>query len=83
MEQTLKRKKRPMGYWIDAIHEGVGRMVNVETSEGIVRSAKLTGTRSRQLMLNGEVCEFITEIELNGDPTDTMNILSLKKISIS
>lgn len=75
-------KKRPKGQWIDDLHGAVGDFIRIETYEGINRGGKLSGIRTRTIEFNGEKQDVPTELELNGDPTDTVNISSLVKISI-
>lgn len=75
-------KKRPKGQWIDDLHSAVGDYIRIETFEGINRGGKLSGIRTRTIEFNGEKQDVPTELELNGDPTDTVNISSLVKISI-
>lgn len=71
-----------MGAWIDTVYEGVGKFANIETNEGVTRSGKLTGIRTRTIDFNGEKVEIVVEVELNGDPTDTLFIHSLSKFNI-
>lgn len=76
------KKKRPEGQWIDDIHAGVGDFIRLETHEGLQRSGKLTGVRVRQIEFNGQRQDVLTELELNGDPADTVAVNRLAKISI-
>lgn len=76
-------KRKPAGQWIEKLVEAVGeKYVRLETSEGVNRSGKLSGVRTRSITFNGEPCDIPTELELNGDPTDTVPIHRLSKISI-
>lgn len=70
------------GAWIDTIVGSVNRYVHLETSDGIQREGRMTGYRTKNVRLNGKPEEFITELELNGDPTDTIDISSLASIDI-
>lgn len=80
--QQPKKKKKSQGAWIDALYEGIGRNCYLETKEGITRSGKITGLRTKDITFNNERVAIVTELELNGDPTDTMTINSLAKLSI-
>lgn len=75
-------KKRPYGQWIDDLHLAVGDFIRIETSEGINRGGKLSGIRNRKIEFNGLEQSIPVELELNGDPTDTVPISRLVKISI-
>lgn len=75
-------KKRAKGQWIDDIHEAVGSFINFETAEGIQRGGKLSGIRTRVIEFNGVQQDIPMELELNGDPTDTVPISRMVKITI-
>ncbi len=76
-------KKKPAGAWIDELMEGVGHVyVNLETSHGVVRSGKLSGLRNREITWNGEKLQLPIEVELNNDPTDTVPLHLVQKITI-
>jgi hypothetical protein len=85
MENTalkLKKKKRTAGAWIDALVDGTGKFCNLETNEGLTRSGKLTSIRTKVILFNGEKVDVVYELELNGDPSDTLLVSSLAKINI-
>jgi hypothetical protein len=77
-------KRKAHGQWIDQIVEAVekGKYVRMETSEGVTRGGKLSGIRTRAIMFNGAPCDIPVELELNGDPTDTVPLHRLAKLSI-
>ena len=78
-------KKTPvsLGKWIDDINDGVGKYVKMETRDGVVREGRLSGLRTRQIVFNGKIQEIVTELELNGDPTDTVDFGVLESVSIN
>src|SRR5690606_40761877 len=47
------RTKRSKGRWIDELWDGVGRFVNLETTDGVVRYGRMTGLRTRVIGFNG------------------------------
>jgi hypothetical protein len=77
-------KKKHRGQWMEDIWLAAEAKKNVrmETSEGVVRSGRLTGIRTRVMEFNKSYEDFPVELELNGDPTDTVPIYRLKKLSI-
>jgi hypothetical protein len=76
-------KKRPKGQWIDDLWNAAGeQFVRVETAGGTERSGKLSGIRTRTIKFNGEDQEIPIELELNGDPTDTVPLNVLVKIDL-
>lgn len=75
--------KRSAARWIDRISASVGKSIHVETGDGVIRSGRLTGLRTKTVTFNGAPCELITELELNNDQTDTLNFLTLAKIDIT
>lgn len=77
-----QNKKSSAGKWIDDLFAGVGKYVTLETGSGTIREGKMTGLRTRTVMFNNEPSELVTDIELNGDPTDTVGFADLVKIAI-
>jgi len=76
-------KRKPAGAWIDQLVEAVGKKyVRMETTEGVNRAGKLSGLRTRSIKFNGEACDIPIELELNGDPTDTVPIHRIAILSI-
>ena len=74
--------KKNIGKWIDKIFGSVGKYVHMDTTDGIRRSGKLTGFRTKDINFNGEVVPLVTELELNGDPTDCVPVMVLESITI-
>ncbi len=63
--------------------EAVGKKyVRLETAQGVDRSGKLSGLRTRPIKFNGETVDIPIELELNGDPTDTVPLHLISKLSI-
>lgn len=75
-------KKKSKGAWIDDVWDGVGGYVRLETATGTERSGKLSGIRNRTVKFNGEDVLIPVELELNGDPTDTVPLHVVSKLSI-
>jgi len=74
--------KRNHGAWIDALYIAVGKNVHLETSDGVIREGRMTGLRTKDINFNGKPQSIITEVELNGDPTDTIPLSILSTIAI-
>jgi len=70
------------GKWIEDLFGGVGRYVRLETSDGVRRSGKLSGIRTKDIKFNGASQAVVTELELNGDPADTVSVNGLASIAI-
>jgi len=68
--------------WLNDIYNGVGKYINVETSDGAVRGGRLTAVHTRTIQYNNAKRDVITDIELNGDPSDTIPVLTLAKIEL-
>jgi hypothetical protein len=73
-QATMKSK------WMEDIFANVGQFVRLETIDGVNREGRMSGLRLRQLELNGKTVEIITELELNGDPTDCVEIYRVAKL---
>lgn len=80
-KKTVVRKKRP-GQWIDKLVDAVGRNIHLETMEGVFREGKLTGLRMRDLEMNGKRVDYPEAIEFNGDPTDYIDFVLVRRITI-
>lgn len=74
--------KKNIGKWIDVLANSVGKFVHLETRDGLARSGRLTGYRTTDIKLNGEEVPIIIELELNGDPTDSLPITQLSSIEV-
>lgn len=81
MEKKLESKKIN-GWWISAMVAEVGNYISFETTDGLIREGKLSGLRSQSLEWNNEDVEILTEIEMNGDPYDTVPINRIKRIEL-
>lgn len=77
-----RTKKKSPGRWIDDIMDSVGCFVHLETRDGISREGELSGLKTLEIEMDGEVREFPVAIELNGDSYDEINLISLQRITI-
>ncbi len=80
---TPKKPPPSYGKWIDDIVQGVGNNVNLETTDGIRRNGRLSAVRTRRIVFNNGIQEIVTDLELNGDPTDTVAVAQLSTITIN
>lgn len=79
--KKIKKKNKP-GMWIDQLSEAVGKNIHLETMEGVFREGKLTGLRMRDIEMNGKAVDYPEAIELNGDPTDYIDFILIRRITI-
>jgi len=79
---TSKKKATISGGWIDTMVENVGNHITLETTDGVVREGRMTGLSSQSLLWDGSPVEILTEVELNGDPYDTVPINRIKSIEL-
>ncbi|MGW8177314.1 MAG: hypothetical protein ACWGQW_00735 [bacterium] len=70
------------GKWIDELVHNVGQFIRLETSDGIDREGRLSGLKSRSIKWNGEEVEIITELELNGDPYDSVPLDRISELEL-
>lgn len=70
------------GKWIDELVRNVGQFIRLETSDGIDREGRLSGLKSRSIKWNGEEVEIITELELNGDPYDSVPLDRISELEL-
>lgn len=77
----MATNKNP-GWWMDKVHESVGKFINLETIDGVLREGRLTGLRLNQLKVNGEQVDRIVELEFNGDPTDCVEMYRIARMDI-
>lgn len=70
------------GWWMDRIHNGVGKFINLETVDGGVREGRLSGLRMVSMDFDGTMVDVVNELELNGDPTDTIPVNRIAKIRL-
>jgi hypothetical protein len=80
MDKMAKRMN--MGKWIDDVFNSVGQYIHLETSDGVRREGKITGLRTRHITFNRRRVELVDEIELNGDPTDCVQMSAISSLSI-
>lgn len=67
-----KKTMKVTGEWIDQIVAATGQYIRLETSDGIRREGRLSGLRTRELKWEGAKVLIPIEVELNGDPNDTV-----------
>jgi hypothetical protein len=68
--------------WVDRLVADLGKNVNLVTVDGVVRYGKLTGFGTRSFVYNGKKIEMVHDIELNGDPSDRIELGRLEKVDI-
>jgi len=68
--------------WLDVILNSIDKFIHIETHDGVVREGKLTGIRTRQIVVNGNELDYIEGVELNGDPSDNIEFCLIKAIDI-
>lgn len=78
----MNQKVKTTGWWMDRIHASVGKFINLETVDGGVREGRLSGLRLITMTFNGTPVDVVQELELNGDPTDTIPVGRLSSIHI-
>ena len=79
----MEMDKPGKGGWIDKIHSSIGHYVSLETTDGIRRHGRLTGVRSDTMLMNGAKVEIIRQMELNGDPSDLIDLWRLVRIDVT
>lgn len=80
-KETMMPKKK-MGKWIDDLFGAVGSYIHLETTDGVKRSGKLTGFRTKTIKFNGVDQDIIIELEVNGDPTDCIQMANMASLTI-
>jgi hypothetical protein len=82
MPPNKKTMKMVTGRWIDEIVAATGQYIRLETSDGIRREGRLSGLRTRALKWEGEQVLIPTEVEINGDPSDTVPLDRISSIEL-
>lgn len=79
-----KAERLPMGQWVDELYLAAkeGSYVHFTTREGLIRSGRITGIRTRTIKFNGKDQKIIEEFELNGDEMDSIPFRQLATIVI-
>lgn len=70
------------GKWIDDIHAATGKFFVLQTRDGVDREGRITAIRCRSFKFNGEEVEIPTELELNGDQSDTIPLERIANIEV-
>jgi hypothetical protein len=73
---------KKMGKWIDTLFGSVGKFVHLETTDGVNREGKLTGLRTKTIKFNGTDQDVLMELELNGDPTDCVQLAAVVSLNL-
>ena len=71
---------REIGSNITRMLLAVGGWVHLETLQGDRRQGRLSGWVCIDLEFNGTVARLPTELELNGDPMDTIRLSNIKEL---
>lgn len=82
MKKHLLIKKKKTGKWLDLVESSVGKFIHFETTDGVHREGKLSGLRTREIEINGKVMNYLTALELNGDPNDFVEFELIRRIVI-
>lgn len=80
MMDTMRTRK--IGNMIVLMLNSVGRFIHLETKAGGVREGKLTGFELRTFKLNGEDVDWVTHVQLNGDPNDLIKLEMISSLTI-
>lgn len=79
---SSKKKTTVSGEWIDEIVAATGQYIQLETSDGIRREGRLSGLRTRKLRWEGRDVLIPTELELNGDPNDSVPLDRISDLAL-
>lgn len=82
MAATATTTKRP-NWMMDRVLESVGKYINLETSDGVRREGKLSGVSMSSMTFNGAQVDIPTELELNGDPSDIVELARIRILNIT
>lgn len=82
-EATVRVVRKPEhGLWIDRLHDSIGKSINLETHDGSRRDGRITAITNRDIMVNGERCFVLGGIEINGDPSDVIDVSIIQSMEI-
>jgi len=68
--------------WMDSLLGSVDKYVNLITHDGVERGGRASSFKLYSVVINGRKCDMVTEIELNGDPNDTVPLSRIAKLDI-
>lgn len=71
------------GNWIERLVNSVDRNMNLETIEGVQRGGRISGFTFRKFWFNNREQHVPTEIEINGDPNDRVDVSRILRIVIN
>ena len=72
----------PVARTLALVYSALNRYVTFETTEGLIRSAKITNFNYHMIKVNGKERPLIASMELNGDPSDYVDFSLLLSIDI-
>jgi hypothetical protein len=75
-------KAREIGNNVSRLLNSIDSWVNLETLHGVIREGRLSGWSCHTFQLDGNDVQIPVSIELNGDPTDTVNLRDVRKIDL-
>lgn len=70
------------GKFFDQLENSIGKFIELETNVGILRSGRLTGFSHDRKKFGNSTVDVITELELNGDPTDRIDLKEIIRVEI-
>ena len=79
---TKKTRKKRAGAWLDMLNDAVGKFMHIETFDGVHREGKLSGLRTREIEVNGEIWDIPTAIEFNDEQSDYIEINLVQRFDI-
>lgn len=71
------------GRFFDQLESSIGKFIEIETSIGVLRTGRLTGFSHDRIKFNRGSVDIITELELNGDPSDRIEMKEIIRMEIS
>lgn len=80
---TNGEDERPKFKWDVDLEPIIGRCVALETTDGIMREGRVTKIIERKFMLDEVEVNIPTAVELNGDPTDHIEMTRLVKFELT
>ncbi len=75
--------ERPEFRWDVDLDPIIGRCVALETTDGIMREGRITQIIERKFIMDGREVNIPTAVELNGDPTDHIEMVRLVKFELT
>lgn len=82
MTNTKTTSPRDVGNAIVTLLDAVGCHIHLETVAGVMREGRLSGWDCTNLRVNGKDLPMPHALELNGDPTDTVALNTIRALVI-